>query len=130
MSLSYVRGDVLLLAHERLIRSYGGVQGVRDPNGLESALARPRNLHGYTGEVRVGALAASLAWSLLRNHPFIDGNKRSALVAFALMVKLNNHRLACSRVEETAMTLKAAASMISEDEWTAWALRVVVPHIR
>ena len=116
------------------LRRAGGLHrsrlgGMRDRNGLESALARPRQLQHYTAEARIGALAASLAWSLIRNHPFTDGNKRTAFLAFALTAKLNNHGIICSRVEETAMTLKAASSTISEDEWTAWALRVITPRM-
>ena len=128
MSVTCLRSDVLRAVHARLIQAYGGLQGIRDGNALESAIARPRHLHNYTGEVRIGALAASLSWAILRNHPFADGNKRVALAAFVMSVQLNHHQLVCSEPEETAMVLNAAASKISEDEWTAWALGVVMPR--
>ena len=128
MTVTFLRSDVLRTVHAQLIQSYGGLPGVRSDNGLESAVARPKQLHNYTGEARVGAIAASLAWALLRNHPFADGNKRVALAAFVMSAELNAHRLTCSEAEETAMILKAAGSEISEEEWKAWALRVVVPR--
>jgi death-on-curing protein len=127
MSLVFVRSDLLPTVHERLIGSYGGLQGIRSDNGLESAVAGPRQFHNYTGESRVGAIAASLAWALLRNYPFTDGNKRTALAAFVMSAQLNGHRLRCSEAEETAMILKAAGAEISEEEWIAWALCLVVP---
>lgn len=126
MSLTFLRSDVLRAVQAQLIQTYGGLPGIRDGNALESAVARPRQLQNYTGEVRIGALAASLAWAILRNHPFVDGNKRVALAALVMSVQLNDHRLACSEAEETAMVFQAASAEISEEQWTAWALRVVV----
>ena len=123
-----MRSDVLRVIHARLIQTYGGLKGIRDENALESPVARPQHLNSYTGEVRVGAIAASLAWAILRNHPFADGNKRVALAAFVMSVELNQHRITCSQFEETAMVLQAASSTMSEDEWTAWAMLVVVPR--
>ena len=80
------------------------------------------------GEVSsVGALGAALAWSILRNHPFADGNKRAALAGLTIFLDLNGHQLTCSEVEETAMVLRAASSEIDEAEWTAWVLRSVGP---
>lgn len=125
MKLIHVRADVLRAVHSRLIQAYGGTGGVRDENALESAVARPRQLEHYTGEVRVAALAAALAWAILRNHPFIDGNKRVALAALVISAEINGHRLTCGEPEETAMILKAAAASITEEEWATWALRVV-----
>lgn len=127
MKVTFLRSDVLRTVHGQLIQTYGGLGGIRSEDGLESAVARPKQLHNYTGEVRIGALAASLAWALLRNHPFADGNKRIALAAFVMSADLNGHRLTCSEAEETAMILKAADSAVSEGEWTGWALRVMKP---
>ena len=81
MSVVYLRSNVLRDVHARLVQTYGGLPGIRDESALESAVARPIQLHNYTGEVRIGALAASLSWAILRNHPFADGNKRVALAA-------------------------------------------------
>ena len=101
---------------------------MRDENALESAVARPQQISHYSKEVRIGALAASLSWAILRSHPFVDGNKRLALAAFVMFVQLNGNRLVCSESEETAMVMSAAAGRISEEEWTAWALRVTRTH--
>jgi len=100
---------------------------VRDPGGLESAVARPENLLVYGRVGSVAELGVALAWAILRNHPFTDGNKQAALAALTLFIELNESRLTCSEVEETAMVLRAAGSEMSEEEWTAWVLRSVEP---
>ena len=125
MSLEFVRADVLRNVQSRLIERYGGLPGVRDEGALESAIARPKNLFAYGQASSVGELVAALAWALIRNHAFADGNKRAAFAALTMFLELNGHRLTCSEVEETAMVLRAAASEISEEEWTAWVVRSV-----
>ncbi len=127
MSLEFIRADVLRNVHGRLIEQYGGISGVRDDKALESAMGRPRNLEAYAGINPVPHLGAALAWSLLRNHPFSDGTKRSAFAALLMFLELNGYTLTCSEVEETAMVLRAAASEISEDEWKAWVARTARP---
>ncbi len=127
MSIEYVRADVLMNVHGRLLERYGGVAGVRDANGLEAAVARPRNLAYYSEVTSVGALGAALAWSLLRNHPFADGNKRSAFAALTIFLELNGYKWTCSEVEETAMFLLAAGSDIPEAEFMSWVERSVAP---
>lgn len=127
MSFVWVRVDVLLNVHRRLIESYGGLHGVRDENGLNSAIARPQQLEAYGGIDSIAHLGAALAWALLRNHPFADGNKRTAFAALVIFLTRNGYRLTCSQVEETAMTLRAAASETSEDDWTEWVKRSVAP---
>lgn len=127
MNFVWVRVDVLLNVHRRLIDSYGGLQGVRDENALNSAVARPQQLEAYGGIDSAAHLGAALAWALLRNHPFADGNKRTAFAALVIFLTRNGYRLTRSQVEETAMTLRAAASEISEDDWTEWVKRSVAP---
>ncbi len=75
----------------------------------------------------IAELAAALAWALLRNHPFLDGNKRAAFAGLNLLLDLNGYELTCSEVEETAMVLRAAASEIDDAEWTAWVVRSIGP---
>jgi death-on-curing protein len=123
--VEFVRADVLRNVHQRLIETYGGLAGIRDVNALESAIARPRNLAAYVGEESVATLGAVLAWAIVRSHPFSDGNKRAAFAALTIFLEINGHRLACSEVEETAMILRAAASEITEDAFTAWVERSV-----
>ena len=123
MSLEFVRADVLRNVQGRLTERYGGLPGVRDESALELAIARPKNLFAYGQSNSVAELGAALAWALLRNHPFADGNKRAAFAALTMFLELNGHRLTCSEVEETAMLLRAAASEIAEEDWTAWVVR-------
>ena len=127
MSFEFVRADVLRNVQSRLIERYGGLAGVRDNGALESAIARPQNLEAYGVVTSAGGLGAALAWALVRNHPFADGNKRAAFAGLTMFLELNGYRLSCSEVEETAMVLRAAASEINEDEWTAWVVRNVEP---
>jgi death-on-curing protein len=127
MSIEYVRADVLLNVHGRLLERYGGVAGVRDANGLEAAIARPQNPAFYGQTQSIATLGAALAWSLLRNHPFADGNKRSAFAALTIFLELNGYGWICSEVEETSMILLAAGGEITEPEFTAWVERSVSP---
>ena len=125
MSWEFVRADALRNVHGRLIERYGGLSGVRDGNALESAIARPANLEAYGGADSAGVLAAALPWAIVRNHPFVDGNKRAALAALVMFTDLNGLVLRCTEVEETAMVLRAAAGEIREEEWVAWVGRSV-----
>lgn len=120
MSFEYVRADVLKNVQRRVIENYGGLQGIRDEGGLESAIARPRNLAEY-GEINSpGALAAALVWAIVKNHPFVDGNKRAAFAGLQIFLKINGFVLDCSEVEETAMILGIASGQIAEEQWTRW----------
>lgn len=125
MSFVWLRVDVLENVHRRLIDTYGGIHGVRDENALNSAVARPQQLEAYGGIDSVAQLGSALAWAILRNHPFADGNKRAAFAALVIFLTRNGYRLTCSQVEETAMVLRAASSAITEEEWTAWVERSV-----
>ena len=125
MSVEFVRADVLKNVHQRLIETYGGLAGIRDEHGLESAIARPKNLAANVGEESVAALGAALVWGIVRSHPFTDGNKRTAFAALTIFLEINGHQLTCSEVEETAMMLRAAASEITEEEFAAWVERRV-----
>lgn len=125
MNIEFVRADVLRNVQARLLEKYGGLSGVRDNGALESAIARPKNLHAYEDVTSIARLGASVAWAIVRNHPFVDGNKRAAFAALTIFLELNGHGLTCSQVEETAMVLRAAASEITEDEWIGWVTGVV-----
>jgi death-on-curing protein len=125
VNIEFVRADVLRNVQARLLEKYGGLSGVRDNGALESAIARPKNLHAYEDVTSIARLGASVAWAIVRNHPFVDGNKRAAFAALTIFLELNGHGLTCSQVEETAMVLRAAASEITEDEWIGWVTGVV-----
>jgi death-on-curing protein len=118
MTIEFIRGDALRNVQSRLIERYGGLSGIRDENLLESALARPKNLFHYEDEQRIPRLAAALGWAIMRNHPFADGNKRAAFAAVCMFLDRNGYELTCTEVEETAMVLRAAASTITEPQWS------------
>ncbi len=111
--------DLVLAVHNRQLAEHGGASGVRDEGLLESALARPQNLFAY-GEADAAALAAAYAFGIARNHPFIDGNKRTAYVACELFLMANGFVLASSDEESLAMMLSLAAGEIGEAEFAAW----------
>ena len=111
--------NLILAVHERQIAEHGGASGVRDEGLLESALARPKNQFSY-GAAELSALAAAYAFGLARNHPFVDGNKRTAFVACELFLAANGADLVASDEECLAMMLALAASEIGEPEFAAW----------
>jgi death-on-curing protein len=118
--------DLILAVHNRQLAEHGGGGGVRDEGLLESALARPQNLFAY-GESDVAVLAAAYAFGIAKNHPFVDGNKRTAFVACELFLAANGHELAASDEECLAMMLGLAASEVSEAEFAAWLRENVQP---
>ena len=105
--------------HDRQLAEHGGGTGIRDEGLLESALSRPQNLLHYGGP-DVADLAASLAYGIARNHPFIDGNKRSAWVAARLFFRRNAVVLRFDKAEATMMMQQLAAGELTEEEVAAW----------
>ena len=116
---------MLRTMHSDLIREFGGSHGLRDAGLLESAAARPEQLLHYVPDSSVGEVAAVLAWGFVKNHAFVDGNKRIGLAGLVTFLRWNGYKLTCSELEETATVQRAAASEISEAEWTAWVVRSV-----
>ena len=110
---------VIRAVHEEQLAEHGGAAGVRDSGLLESALARPRNLALY-GQPDASDLATSYAFGLARNHPFIDGNKRSAFVAMELFLQINGWRLEASDSDCVLMMLRLAGGDIDEASFAAW----------
>lgn len=119
--------QLLLAVHNRQLAEHGGDAGVRDEGLLESALARPQNLFAY-GESDVAALAGAYAFGIAKNHPFIDGNKRTAFVACELFLAANGYDLAASDEECLAMMLGLAASEVDETEFAVWLRENVQPR--
>ncbi len=109
----------VLAAHAEQIAEHGGAPGVRDRGLLDSALARPRNLVAY-GEPSVFRLAAAYAFGIARNHPFVDGNKRTALVAAATFLLLNGYELAAPEAEAVGVILRLADGSVDEGALAAW----------
>lgn len=107
--------------HQRQLAEHGGIAGVRDPGLLESALARPRQFFAYTDPTPdVTALAASYAFGIARNHPFLDGNKRTAYVVCRTFLLLNSADLTAEKIERYQKFLSLAEGNLSESELAEW----------
>jgi len=123
----WVRQDVVLALHDEQIAEHGGLSGIRDAALVESALARPLNLAAY-GEPDAADLAAAHAFGLARNHPFADGNKRSAAVVALTFLLLNDIAFEITEAELVVMTLALAAGDLTEDEVARWFRDHIVPR--
>lgn len=111
--------DVVLAIHEEQLAEHGGGEGIRDIGLLESALARPQNL-AACGHPDLPALAAALGTGIARNHPFIDGNKRTAYVAVETFLILNGLDLVAGDAECVVVMLDLAAGDLPEEGFAAW----------
>ena len=119
MTWRWVDKRALLLLHAESLAEHGGSAGLRDEGLLDSALARPLNLVAY-GEPDFADLAASYAFGLAKNHPFVDGNKRAAFLSAGLFLALNGFRLTASQVDATQAVRALAGSEISEEAFARW----------
>ncbi|WP_368415372.1 type II toxin-antitoxin system death-on-curing family toxin [Falsiroseomonas sp.] len=115
----WVGVETALAIHEEQIGEHGGGEGVRDRGLLESAMARPRNAWGY-GVTDLCVLAAALGHGIARNHPFVDGNKRTAFVVVETFLILNGAELGASDAESVVAMLDLAAGEMTEDEFADW----------
>jgi death-on-curing protein len=111
--------EIIKAIHSQQIAQHGGLDGVRDEGLLESALARPRQKHAY-GDPGMAAMAAAYAFGIARNHPFIDGNKRTALMAAYVFLRLNGFVLDASEVEAVVTFQDLAAGKVDEAQLAAW----------
>lgn len=115
----WVATDVALAAHREQLTEHGGGQGVRDERLLDSAMARAPNLAAYS-EPDAAALAATYAYGIARNHPFVDGNKRTAAVVSETFLVLNGFALDATDAELVVAFLALAAGELSEEELADW----------
>jgi death-on-curing protein len=115
----WVAKSVVLAIHEQQIAEHGGTQGVRDLGLLESALGRPQNLAAY-GEPDVAALGAAYAFGIAKNHPFLDGNKRTSYVVTQVFLRLNGLDVTADEATRLRMWVDLAAGSLTEDELAAW----------
>jgi death on curing protein len=112
--------------HDEQLAEHGGAGGVRDLGLLESALARPRNAWSY-GQNDLIALGALYAAGIMRNHPFIDGNKRTGFLAAYAFLYVNGFEIVADEAEVIVQCLALAASEIDETEFAAWLRESVQP---
>ena len=111
--------ETVLALHDRLLGEFGGLSGLRDEGLLDSALARPENPFAY-GKPTIFDLAASYAFGLVKNHPFIDGNKRIGFAAATVFLEINGCRFQAAEADATIQTLALAAGALDEVQYSAW----------
>ncbi len=111
--------DVLAI-HDRLLAAHGGSPGLRDEGLLQSALARPLQYHAYAGKPDVIEMAMLYTAGIVRNHPFVDGNKRTGFVMGVLFLELNGFSFRASEEDATQAVFSLAGGTLDEAAYTAW----------
>ncbi len=119
----WVEKEALLLLHLKTLARFGGAEGLRDEGLLDSALVRPGNAFHYDGQKAIAALAASYAFGLAKNHPFVDGNKRAGFMAMGVFLAVNGYALNADIVGAIQAMTALAASEIDESQLAAWLKR-------
>lgn len=115
----WISAEATTAIHEEQLAEHGGAAGTRDEGGPHSALARPQNLAAH-GEPDVAALATAYAFGIVRNHPFVDGNKRIGWILARLFLAKNGIQLDFDEADAVVRMLALAAGEISEDEFAQW----------
>ena len=115
----WIEQELALSLHAELIAEYGGLNGVRDAGLLESALARPRQLLAY-GDPNLFDMAAAYAFGIVRNHPFVDGNKRTALAVTDVYLQLNGFEIVVDEIQAVVAFQDLAAGEIDEAMLAKW----------
>ena len=115
----WVLREVVFAAHDQSLAQFGGAAGLRDEAMLNSALGKPLNLLAY-GKPSVFDLAASYGHAIVKNHPFVDGNKRTGFIVAVVFLELNGYVFAAGEVDAALQTLALAAGEVSEAEYAHW----------
>ena len=126
---TWLDSQVLEALHADQIIEHGGSPGIRDQGLLESALARPRHKWRYEPETELAELAAAYAFGIAKNHPFVDGNKRTALLAAYTFLAINDFELEAPETEAVSMILGTADGSISEGELATWIRAHLIPWV-
>ena len=114
------------LFHRESLARFGGADGVRDEGLLESALARPQNIQAYEPDADIFRLAAAYCAGIVKNHPFIDGNKRAGILAAVAFLGLNDVKVEFDEAMIVTMVIGLAASEVTEDELANWLRRASI----
>jgi death-on-curing protein len=117
--LVWILKDFVLSLHEELLTEHGGAPGIRDEGLLDSALARPQNMHAY-GNTDLFTLSAAYITGIVRDHPFIDGNKRTAFMTGYVFLSRNGRELIADEAEATQIMLALASTKVSEENFALW----------
>lgn len=115
----WIDPEILLIAHDEQLVEHGGASGIRDRGLLDSALARPKNLAAY-GKPDAAALAAAYVYGLAKKYAFVDGNKRTALIALEYFLELNGFVLTADDAQCVLVILSIAAGSLTEEELADW----------
>jgi death-on-curing protein len=115
----WLSAELVIGFHDEQLREFGGPPGIRDRGMLESALGRPQNKWSY-GETDLAALAAAYAFGIARNHPFVDGNKRAALLSIIVFLGLNGVDFIADQAEAVVVIQDLAAGLVNEDGLSRW----------
>jgi death on curing protein len=115
----WLSAELVIAFHDEQLREFGGPPGLRDRGMLESALGRPQNKWSY-GETDLAALAASYAFGIARNHPFVDGNKRASLLAIVTFLGLNGIEFLADQGAAVVMIQSLAAGEVDEAGLARW----------
>jgi death-on-curing protein len=124
--MDFLDMDVVLALHDRQIADHGGLEGIRDEGLLESALARPQHRHAY-GETDLYTLATAYAYGIARNHPFLDGNKRTAWGCARTFLRLNGVSLMPDRAQAVEIMVLLAEGRVDEAGFAEWLRRQPAP---
>lgn len=119
--------EALLVLHRLSLERFGGAPGLRDEGLFEAALARPQQIHAYQPEADVFDLAAGYAGGFVRNHAFVDGNKRAAFTACVVFLADNGWLLTAEQDEAASMVIALASREVAEDAFAAWLRRNAAP---
>jgi death-on-curing protein len=124
----WIGKKALLLLHELSLAEFGGAPGLRDEGLLDSALARPQNLWAYNPASTITALAAAYGYGITRNHAFVDGNKRAALLSIGVFLGLNGYRLTAGQANATQTIIALADGTLDEPGLSAWIEKHIEPR--
>lgn len=117
---NWVLDEIAFSVHQMLLSEHGGGTGIRDKSLLESALSRPKQRYEYEPESTIFSLAAAYSFGISKNHPFVDGNKRTALAVGAIFLEINGFTLAASEAETVIIFEQLASGNITETELSGW----------
>ena len=118
--MKWLTNDMVETFHRESLARFGGADGIRDPGLLESALSRPHNIHAYEPDADLFRLAAAYCAGVVKNHPFIDGNKRTGILSAVAFLGLNGIELNFDEAVIVTMVIGLAAGDVSEDQLAAW----------
>lgn len=118
--IKFITVALALAIHNQQLSGFGGTEGVIDEGKLESALYRPVNIANYNSEASLYDLAAAIGYGIAINHPFIDGNKRTAFVVMAVFLDINQVELEASEIDVVQIMLGIASAITTEQELSVW----------